>query len=60
MSENKRLAPCMLNWVKQHPEVRHQRWLPDKMIQETDEAFLTSCNSGCLERRNFNSRERER
>ncbi|OWO94517.1 hypothetical protein B5E41_12185 [Rhizobium esperanzae] len=39
MSENERLAQWMLNWVKQHPEVRHQRWLSDKMIHVAVDAF---------------------
>lgn len=39
MSENERLAHWILNWVKQHPEVRHQRWLGHKMIREALDAF---------------------
>ncbi|MBB4341390.1 hypothetical protein [Rhizobium leguminosarum] len=39
MSEIERAAHWMLNWVKQHPDVRHQRWLADKMIHEAVEAF---------------------
>lgn len=29
MSENERLAHWMLNWIKQHPDVRHQRWVAE-------------------------------
>lgn len=39
MSEIERLAHWLLNWVKQHPEVRHQRWLADKTVHEAVEAF---------------------
>ena len=39
MSEIEGLARWMLKWVKQHPEVRHQRWLADKMVHEAVEAF---------------------
>ncbi|ASY70306.1 hypothetical protein [Sinorhizobium fredii] len=39
MSESERLAHWMPNWVKQHPEVRHQRWFDDKMVYEAVEAF---------------------
>ncbi|MGO6778673.1 hypothetical protein [Rhizobium ruizarguesonis] len=39
MSEIERAAHWMLNWVKQHPEIRHQHWLAQKMIREAVEAF---------------------
>ncbi|MFT2210691.1 hypothetical protein ACLJYM_02260 [Rhizobium giardinii] len=39
MSESERLARWMLNWVKHNPEIRHQRWLADKMVHEAVEAF---------------------
>ncbi|MEY9581515.1 hypothetical protein [Sinorhizobium fredii] len=39
MSEIERLAHWMLVWVKQHPEVRHQPRLDDKMVYEAVEAF---------------------
>lgn len=39
MSEIELTAHWMLNWVKQHPEVRHQRWLADKMVYEAVQAF---------------------
>ncbi|MGI0525753.1 hypothetical protein [Rhizobium giardinii] len=39
MSEIERVAHWMLNWVKKHPEIRHQRWLADKMIRQAVNAF---------------------
>ena len=39
MSEIEQLAHCMLIWLKQHPEVRHQRRLDDKMVYEAVEAL---------------------